>query len=59
MWPTVLMTSIATPLLTLVAAVALYRYVEAPAIAFGKRLFKDPVRAAGLQAAATPLANDA
>ena len=59
MWPTVLVTSIVTPLLTLVAAVALYRYVEAPAIAFGKRLFKVPVRAAGLQAAPTQLANDA
>lgn len=39
MWQTVLCTVIATPLLTLVASVLLFRYVEAPAIAFGKGLF--------------------
>ncbi len=39
MWQTFLCTLLATPLLTLLASVLLYRYVEAPAIAFGKGLF--------------------
>ena len=39
MWPTVVLTLAVTPVLTVLAAVILYRYVEAPAIAYGKRLF--------------------
>ena len=39
MWQTILCTSIAAPLLTLLASLLLFRYVEAPAIAFGKGLF--------------------
>ena len=39
MSPTVLCALIATPVLTLLASVLLFRYVEAPAIAFGKGLF--------------------
>lgn len=39
LWPTLACTLISVPLLTLGASVLLYRYVEAPAISFGKGLF--------------------
>jgi peptidoglycan/LPS O-acetylase OafA/YrhL len=39
MWPTFWLTLAATPVLTVLAAVVLYRYVEAPAIQFGKHRF--------------------
>ena len=39
MWQTILCTLIAAPLLTVLASILLFRYVEAPAIAFGKGLF--------------------
>jgi peptidoglycan/LPS O-acetylase OafA/YrhL len=39
--PTLLVTLVSTIGLTLAASAVLYRYVEAPAIAFGKRLFSE------------------
>lgn len=33
---------VAAPLTTLAASILLYKYVETPAIEFGKRLFGDP-----------------
>lgn len=33
---------VVAPIITLGASILLYRYIEAPAIAFGKRLFNDP-----------------
>ncbi len=39
MWPTVLVTVSAVPALTLLASALLYRWVEAPGIAYGRRLF--------------------
>lgn len=42
MWPTVLLALILTPLLTLLVSIVLYKYVEAPAIAYGKKLFNEP-----------------
>jgi len=41
LWPTVFVTLFLTVLLTLLASMALYRLVEAPAIAYGKRLFNN------------------
>ena len=41
MWQTIVATLFLAPALTLLAAVALYRAVEAPAIAYGKRLFHE------------------
>lgn len=41
MWQTIMATLILAPALTLLASVALYRAVEAPAIAYGKRLFNE------------------
>jgi peptidoglycan/LPS O-acetylase OafA/YrhL len=41
MWQTVFLVFIFTPLLTLVASIALYNWIEVPAIAFGKRLFNE------------------
>ena len=41
LWPTVAVTLILTVATTLAASVVLYRFVEAPAIAFGKRIFKE------------------
>ncbi len=41
MWRTVLVTLVLVPALTLLASIALYRAVEAPAIAYGKRLFNE------------------
>ena len=38
---------VAAPIVALGASVLLYKYVEAPAIAYGKRLFNDPDMAAG------------
>jgi peptidoglycan/LPS O-acetylase OafA/YrhL len=40
--PTVGVTFITVPIMTLCASIMLYKYVEAPFIAFGKRLFNDP-----------------
>ena len=42
MWPTVLLALVLGPLLTLLASILLYKYVEAPTIAYGKRLFNEP-----------------
>jgi peptidoglycan/LPS O-acetylase OafA/YrhL len=39
LWPTVLVTLLLTPTLTVPASILMYRYIEAPAIAFGKRRF--------------------
>lgn len=41
LWPTVFVTLILTVALTMIASMALYRFIEAPAIAFGKQLFRD------------------
>jgi peptidoglycan/LPS O-acetylase OafA/YrhL len=49
MWHTVLLTLILTPAITVLASVALYRYVEAPAIAYGKRLFNETPCAAAAE----------
>jgi peptidoglycan/LPS O-acetylase OafA/YrhL len=46
--PTLAVIFITVPIVTLGASILLYRYVEAPCIAFGKRLFNDP-DAAGAQ----------
>jgi len=43
MWETYAVTLLLAPTLTLIATIALHRYVEAPAIAFGKALFKPRV----------------
>ena len=43
MWPTVMVSFVLTPLLTLLLSSLLYRFIEAPAIAYGKRLFNEPV----------------
>jgi peptidoglycan/LPS O-acetylase OafA/YrhL len=40
--PTVAVTLITVPLMTLGASILLYKYVEWPFIAFGKRAFNDP-----------------
>jgi peptidoglycan/LPS O-acetylase OafA/YrhL len=40
--PTVAITFITVPILTLGASILLFRYVESPFMAFGKRLFHDP-----------------
>lgn len=40
--PTVAVTFISVPIMTLGASILLYKYVEAPFIAFGKRVFNDP-----------------
>ncbi len=40
--PTVGIVFVTVPIITLGASVLLYKYVEAPGIAFGKRLFNDP-----------------
>jgi peptidoglycan/LPS O-acetylase OafA/YrhL len=40
--PTVAIMFVTVPIITLGASIVLYRYVEAPGIAFGKRLFNDP-----------------
>jgi len=40
--PTVAITFITVPIMTLCAAILLYKYVEAPFIAFGKGLFNEP-----------------
>ena len=42
MWPTVLLTLVLAPPLTLLTSILLYKYVEAPTIAYGKRLFNEP-----------------
>jgi peptidoglycan/LPS O-acetylase OafA/YrhL len=49
MWSTTLIAIVLTPLLTAAASVALYRYIEAPAIAFGKRAFADSAPAPAAQ----------
>lgn len=50
LWPTLVVTLFLTIALTVIASSILYRFVEAPAIAFGKRLFREvplqPVAAA-------------
>jgi peptidoglycan/LPS O-acetylase OafA/YrhL len=40
--PTVAVTFVTVPIMTLGASILLYRYVESPCIAYGKRLFNDP-----------------
>jgi peptidoglycan/LPS O-acetylase OafA/YrhL len=40
--PTVAVTFVTVPIMTLGAAILLYKYVESPFIAFGKRLFNEP-----------------
>jgi peptidoglycan/LPS O-acetylase OafA/YrhL len=40
--PTVGVVFISVPIMTLGAAILLYKYIEAPGIALGKRLFKEP-----------------
>jgi peptidoglycan/LPS O-acetylase OafA/YrhL len=44
LWPTVLITLIVTVATTLAASIVLYRFVEAPIIAYGKRIFKETPR---------------
>jgi peptidoglycan/LPS O-acetylase OafA/YrhL len=41
LWPTLFVTLFLTVALTLIASMVLYRFVEAPAIAFGKRIFSE------------------
>ena len=41
LWPTLVVTLFVTVALTLIASLILYRFVEASAIAFGKRLFSE------------------
>jgi len=41
-WPTFAIVAITTPLLTFLSSIILYKFVEAPAIACGKRLFNEP-----------------
>jgi peptidoglycan/LPS O-acetylase OafA/YrhL len=51
MWQTASFALILTPALTVLASVVLYRYVEAPAIAYGKTLFPNTLDASDLSAA--------
>jgi peptidoglycan/LPS O-acetylase OafA/YrhL len=46
LWPTVALTFVLTIPLTFAASVFLYRYVEAPAIEYGKKLFREVPQAA-------------
>jgi peptidoglycan/LPS O-acetylase OafA/YrhL len=41
LWPTLFVTLLLTVALTLIASMVLYRFVEVPAIAFGKRIFNE------------------